>query len=1036
MLQAILEGSLRHRTLVLILASLWVAYGVWSAQHAKLEVLPDFAPPQADIQTEAPGLAPEQVERFVTLPVESALGGVSGLETLRSESIQGLSVVRAVFADGTDPYRVRQLLAENLGDVATRLPPGVAPPHISPLTSATMDVLKFGLTSDALTPMQLRTLADWTLRPRLLMVPGVARINVFGGEVDQIQIQPRSQALVAHGLGLVDLLTAAQAAVANAGAGYVDTPNQRIVIEVASLEASATAIGQAIVKPTPSVPLRIADVARVREAPALAFGDALIGGEPGVLLAISAAYGANTVEVTHAVEAALAELEPALVRQQVTLHAALHRPANFVDNSLKNLRSTLLIGSALVVAVLFAFLRNARAALVSLTAIPISLLSAVIVLTSAGFSLNTMSLGGLAIAIGNVVDDAIVDVENILRRLRENVHAGHPKTTYAVVLAASLEVRGSVIFATFAVAFVFLPLLALRGLQGKFFAPLALAYLAAVMASLVTALVVTPALTLTFFGRRPPPAEMPGVQARLRSLYRTLLLRVRARPWLPFAALACVLAGGVSLIPFLGGEFMPDFREGHLVLQVATVPGTGLAEMRRVGRQLADGLHAIPGVAAFEQQMGRAEAGEDTWGTNASEFHVELKPDHDADATTEAVRALLAATPGIQFEVVTFVGDRISETISGETAEFTVGLFSEDLDLLDRKSDEVARVLAQVPGAVDVQGQVSSRGPHVAVTLRPASLALQGFSPDEVLRQLQIAFSGGRAGQVFRGEQPLDVMVLPDASERRSPDQVGALLVRNPAGAVAPLATLARVEAVEGRDTISHEGARRRQVVTANVVGRDVTSFAAEARARIARQVRFPAGSYFTIGGASEARAAAVRDLALQGAAGALGVLLLLALAAGHWRNLLLLVVNAPLALVGGLLSTALVALLEGRPASLSLGSLVGFVTLFGVTLRNSIMIVSHYRHLVASEGRTWNLETALDGACDRVVPVLMTAGVTALALLPVALRSHEAGGEIDGPMAVVILGGLVTSTVLNLLVLPWLSLHLGRFEPAEAAGD
>ncbi|HXZ86089.1 MAG TPA: efflux RND transporter permease subunit, partial [Myxococcota bacterium] len=551
MIQAILEVSLRHRAVVLILAALWVAVGVWMADHEKLEVLPDFAPPQAQIQTEAPGLAPEQVEQLVTLPVESALAGVPGLEALRSESIQGLSAVTAVFAENSDPYQVRQLLSQNLETLAGRLPPGVAAPHVSPLTSATMDVLKFGLTSQRRSLMELRTLADWTVRPRLLTVPGVARVNVFGGEVAEIQIQPSVRALAAHGLTLIDLLGAAQAATATAGAGYVDTPNQRVAIAVSGIGASPAAIAQVAVRQTGAAPLRIGDVAEVREAPALAFGDALIDGEPGVLLTLSAAYGANTMEVTHAIEAALDELVPLFATEHVTLHPALHRPANFVDNSLRNLRSTLAIGSALVVAVLIAFLGNVRATAVSLAAIPLSLLSAVIVLSLLGISLNTMSLGGLAIAIGEVVDDAIIDVENILRRLRENRAAGSPRSTSAVVLGASLEVRSSVVFATFAVALVFIPLLGLHGLPGKFFAPLALAYLAAVLASLVTALVVTPALALALLGRRLPPVVTPRLQARLRASYRRVLtgLRVRRRGPLLLAGAAFALALG--LLPLL-----------------------------------------------------------------------------------------------------------------------------------------------------------------------------------------------------------------------------------------------------------------------------------------------------------------------------------------------------------------------------------------------------------------------------------------------------------------------------------------------------
>ncbi|HEY8121069.1 MAG TPA: efflux RND transporter permease subunit, partial [Myxococcota bacterium] len=736
---------------------------------------------------------------------------------------------------------------------------------------------------------------------------------------------------------------------------------------------------------------------------------------------------------TAGLEAALAELAPVFASERATLSRALHRPANFVDRSIENLRETLAIGSALVIAVLVALLRNRRAIAVSLAAIPLSLLSAVIVLVQLGVTLNTMSLGGLAIAIGEVVDDAIIDVENILRRLRENDRAERPRSAYAVVLGASLEVRGAVIFATLAVALVFVPLLGLHGLQGKFFAPLALAYLAAVLASLATALVVTPALALALFddGRHAAHAA-PGLQERLRERYRALLLRVRARPALVALPLGVAVLAAAAILPQLGGEFLPDFREGHLVLQVGMAPGTGLEEMRRVGRGLARRLKATPGVATFEQQMGRAEAGEDTWGTNLSEFHVELTPDADADATTDAIRVLLAETPGISSEVVTFVGDRISETITGETSEFVVNIFAEDLDLLDAKAIEIARVLARVPGAVDVQGSASSRGPHIAVRLRPQRLALLGFRPDEVLDQLRVAFAGARAGEVQRGVQSIGVVVLPDRAERERPAQVAELPIRNAAGAVAPLRALADVSAIEGRDTISHEGARRRQVVTCNVEGRDVASFAREARARIARGVRFPNGAFFTIGGASEARAGAVTDLAAQAALGALGVTLLLALAAGHWRNLLLLIASAPLAWVGGVLSATLVAVLSGHEASLTLGSLVGFVTLFGITLRNAIMILSHYRQLVEIEGQPWNAETALRGAADRVVPVLMTAGVTALALLPVALRWREAGGELDGPMAIVILGGLATSTAANLLALPWLALRFGRFAPAN----
>jgi CzcA family heavy metal efflux pump len=1033
-LRAILDFSLRRRSAVIALACALGLYGGWIAEHAELDVFPDFVPPQVVVQTEAPGLAPEQVEQLVTLPIEVASSGLGQLESLRSESIQGLSILTAVFAEDADVLAARQLLAERLSEASSQLPIGVQPPRMSPLTSSTMDVLKIGLVSSALSPMELRTLADWTVRPRLLMVPGVARVNVFGGEIRELQIEVRPERLHAHGLNLLDVVAAAREASAVRGAGFVDTRNQRIALETRGEASSPAALGASLVTGAGGAPVRLSDLAAVREAPAPAFGDALIQGRAGVLLTISSQHGANTMAVTRALERALDELGPLLQREQVTLVPRLHRPATFIEAALRNLRFSLLLGGALVVAVLVLFLRDLRTAFISLTAIPLSLLSAVLVLDRIGITLNTMTLGGLAIAIGEVVDDAIIDVENIVRRLRENGSGGRPRAALAVVLDASLEVRSAVVHATLSVVLVFLPLLMLSGLQGRFFAPLAASYLLAVLASLGVALSVTPALSLALLGRGLLHEREPRLQTALKGAYRRVLGRVSARPAPVLAGVSIACLASIAVLPFLGGEFLPAFREHHLVLQVSTAPGASLEEMLRVGRGISKVLLGLPGVETVEQQAGRAEQGEDTWGPSRSEFHVELRPTGGAAEreTTEQIRSLLDAVPGIQSEVLTFLGDRIGETITGETAEVVVNVFGDDLEVLDAKAREIAAALEEVRGAVDVQVPSAASGPRVGVLLRRDRLLRLGFRPLEVLDQVQVAYAGAVVAQTHRGNQVTDVRVLLEPGRRRDPGAVGSLLVSNARGTRLPLRALADVAATSGRDSISHEGGRRRQTITCNVSGRDVASFVAEAEPLVRQRVSLPGDTHLVFGGTAQARSAAQRELLLHSAIGGLGIVLLLSTVAGSWRNLLLLLANLPLALVGGVLAVSADTWL-GRGEGVSLGSLVGFVTLFGITLRNSIMLVSHLHHLLDVEGASWSWETVVRAASERAIPIAMTALVTGLGLLPLALGADRAGGEIDGPMATVILGGLLSSTTLNLLVLPILCYRAGRFGRSSA---
>ncbi len=1019
MLRSLVESSLRWRVVVVTLAALVLVHGARVAVDAPLDVFPEFAPPQVVVQTEAPGFSAEQVETLVTRPVEVALSGSVGLEALRSQSIQGLSVVTAVFAEGVEPQRARQVLSERLGEVAPNLPAGAAAPKLTPLTSATLDLLKIGLVSEQCSPMELRRFAQWTLRPRLLGVAGVAGVSLFGGEIEQLQIQVDPARLARAGLSLADVLAAARAATGVLGAGFVEGPNQRVVLEGRGQFSTPEELERVVLARRAGHTLLLSDVARVVLGPEPLFGDTLIQGRPGVLLTMLSQYGSNTYEVTQRVEAALEELAPLIRERGIQLYPRLHRPATFIENSLANLRESLLIGAVLVAVVLFLFLLDLRTAFISLTAIPLSLGAALIVMDAAGQTLNTITLGGLAIALGEVVDDAIIDVENILRRLRENAAAGHPKSSFKTVLEASLEVRGAIVYATLVVALVFVPVLTLSGLQGKLFAPLAQVYLLAILASLGVALTVTPALSLLLLSRSPAEARELALLGRAREFHARLVTALARRPWPAAGFLAALFVAALVARTQLTFEFLPAFREGHFVLQASAAPGTSLEEMKRVGARLSQALLANPHIATVEQQIGRAELGEDPWGPNRSEFHVELVPlAPEVEALVEdEIRATLEAEPGLRTEVLTFLGDRIGETISGDASEIVISLYGEDLDALERAAERLAAELATLDGAVDVQPSSAPASPALEIVPRAGDLARLGLRPLDVLEAVQIAFQGVRAAETWEHERLREVVVVLAPEARGSPEAVAALPLGTPDGGSVPLSAVADVRGAESRALVLHEGARRRATITCNVAGRDANALLDEARTRLAR-IPLPPGTYLSFGGSAAAEGAARRELLLHSALALAGIVLVAWMAFESLSCLVLLFLNLPFALVGGVFA----ALLAG--SALSLGSLVGFVTVFGITTRNSIMLLSHYQHLVRVEGCSWNLATAVRGARERFVPVTMTALVTGLGLLPLALQAGAAGREIEGPMATVILGGLVTSTLLNLLFLPGFALR------------
>ncbi len=1024
MLERVVEFSIRLRGVVVALACVLLGYGVFIAAHAKLDVFPEFAPPQVAILTEAHGLSPEEVETLVTRVIENAVNGVGNLESIRSQSIEGLSVVTILFRQGTDILKARQLVSERLLEAAGRMPQGVSPPTMAPLTSATSTTLVLGLVSQTRSLMDVRTFADWTLRPRLLGVPGVAKVIVFGGEVRQLQIQVHPDRLIAYGLGIDDVLAAGRQATGVRGAGFIETGPQRITLRTQGQSLTADQLGRIVLGHQNRLSVRLQDVARVADAPEPKLGDASILGRPGVQLVVSSQFGANTMEVTRTVERALAEMTPAFQGEAIELYADLFRPANFITTAITNVRASLIVGGVLVAIVLFLFLLDVRTAFISFISIPLSLLAAVIVLDRFGVSLNTLTLGGFAIAVGMVVDDAIIDVENVWRRLRENRSLPRPRPALGVVRDAVLEVRSPVVYATFIVVIIFFPVLTLPGVEGSLFAPLAMASILAILASLGVALTVTPALCVTMLAHAMPAAE-PRYIDRLKRRHRGWLEAVSHRPRLLIGVAAALCVAAAATLPFFGGAFLPEFNEGHFILHMVAVPGTSLQESMRIGDRVTAALLANPHVRVVAQRAGRAEQADETNGPHDSEFEVDLKPlrGGEAEFVQAEIRQTLATFPGVSFALTPFLSERIEETVSGSRAQVVVKIFGDDLDVIDQKAQEVARALSDVSGATEVQVQSPAGVPQMIVRLRPERLTQFGFRPVDMLEAIQTGYQGTPAGQTYEGNRIFDVVVILDAATRRDPETLGALMLRSVDGTRLPLRELADIFPTTGRYAVLHDGVRRVQLVTCNVAGRDVVGFVADAQRAMAKTVSFPAGVYPVVSGAAQAQAEARQQLLVHSAIAAVGGVLLLAIVLGPVRNLLLVLANLPFALIGGVLAVF------ATGGLLSVGSLVGFVTLFGITTRNAILIVSHYEHLVAIEREPWGIETALRGAGERLVPILMTALVTALGLLPLAIASGSAGHEIEGPMAIVILGGLLTSTALNLLVLPTLALRYGRFQ-------
>jgi len=1031
-LAAIVRASLAHPRIVTALACLIAALGLAALVSAQFDVFPDFAPPHVLVQTEAPGLDATQVEALVTRPLEELLAGTENVKTVRSTSSQGLSAMQVVFDRSGDPYRQRQVVTERLAEFAGLLPEGVGAPLLSPLSSSMEYLVHFGYTSDRLSPVQLRDIVQWIVKPQILAVPGVAQAQIFGGEVRERQIAVDPAKLAASGFTLDDVMATAKRATALIGGGYFETSTQRIVIRAQAPATTLDALSGAVLGSRAGFPVRLGDVATVREGSEPRFGDALIGSKPGILIETSTQFGANTLEVTRALEERLDAIAPALAKEGVEYHPALLRPASFIESAIEKLRNSLAIGAVLVVALLLIMLRDWRGALVSFSAIPLALLTTVWLLEVFGFSLNTMTLGGLVVALGVVVDDAVIDVENILRRRRLS---GPDSNLVRLFTGASLEVRRPVFYATAAVAVAFLPILMMSGLQGAFFRPLSIAFLLAVGLSLLVAMSATPAMSVLVMAHHEPKPEARFLEYCKRGQLRTIEW-LHARPRLAVAILATTGMAGVVCLPLLGARLLPDFRENYLIAHASLRPGISLSETSRVGEQISKGLMAIPGVKSVAEQIGRAENGQDPDAPNKSEFEVQIDPrtGHSATEIDAAIRDVFDDYPNQLVEIYSVLAERIGETLSGESAPFTISVMGSDLDVDDRVGAQIVDVLHHLPESGNVRLTVPPREVEMHLELEPDKLAIYGLQAADVLQTVNAAYHGTVAAQLNQADRSVPVAVR-IAGAGADPQAVGALLLRGRDGALTPLSSVAKITMELARSLVDHQDGLRRQIVVATPRGADQAGFAAAARKAIAAKVPLPAGVYLRYGGAAEAQASAARELLLHSAAAFVLIVLLLALAFGSSRHVLLVLVALPSTLIGGVAAVALTG------GTLTLGAMVGFVALFGMAARNTILLISHYDHLVAEEHQAWNIQTSKRGAEERLTPVLLTALLTGLALLPVALQLHEPGHEIEGPMAVVILGGLVSSTLVSLLLIPplaarWLRPSANPLFHRESTGE
>ena len=1028
-MSSIIKFSIRYAGVIIGLALITVLYGIIQIKNSPLNVFPEFSPTQVIIQTESPGFSADLVENLVTRPIEVMVSGTIGVKQIRSQSIPGLSVVTVIFEENTDIYRNRQSISEKLSTLNNILPSNIIP-KITPLTSSASSVLGIGLTSDERDEIEIRTFADNFIIPHLMSIEGVADVNKFGGKIRQFQIQINPEKLYENNITFQDVFDAASKSSAVKGGGFIQNNNQRIIINTIGQAKTLDELENTYITNQKNKTLRLKDVAKIQLGFVPSISSASINGKTGVYLSVQGQLGSDTYELTNKLEKSIESLINIAKKEKIMIHPELFKPANFIDASIKGLRLDIIIGAILVISILYLFLFNFRTAFISAVAIPLSLLSAIGIMSHLNLGLNVMVLSGLAIALGEVVDDAIIDVENIFRRLRENKSKKNPKPVHTIVYESSMEVRKSVVYATLIIVIVFLPLLSLSGVAGKLFGPLGIAYILSILASLVVALTLTPALSYLLLakGKNIKIEDSPVIK-NLKLHYEKILLRIETKSKLVVSASILMIVFAVSFLPFFKTQFIPPLNEGHYIMHMTAYPGTSELESIRIGNLVSEKIRKIDGVKSVAQWVGRSPLAADTFGTHYSEFEIELSKTSGKDQKRilGSIKELLYNAEkngfvGVNFAINTFLTERIEETISGYSAAVVVNLYGSNLDALDSDALKIAKVLEDIKGAIDITLQSPPGSPQVSIRLLPEKLIQYGVSRLDALNIIRAAYESLPVTQVYESMLPIDIAVTIGDDFKNDINDIKKLPVQTSLGKIITLDNIAQIYQESGRSKILHQGGKRVQTVTSNIHNRDLNDFIKELKLKINNANLLP-GNYFEITGEAQENSKSREDLISHSILAGTSILLMLYIAFGSMRNLLVTVLNLPFALIGGVIAAAF------HGGWISIGSLVGFVTLFGITLRNSIMLISHYQHLVDFEGLQWNLQTCIKGASERLPSILMTALVAGLALMPIALGSGEPGKEIEGPMAMIIIGGLFSSTILNLLILPTILLNFGKFE-------
>jgi len=1024
MLNRLIEFSLRNRLFVLAVSALLLVYGSYVIIKLPVDVFPDLNRPTVTIMTEAEGLAPEEVETLVNLPMETALNGAPGVKRVRSSAGIGLSILYVEFDWGMDIYRARQLVQERLQLAAEKLPRNVTP-TMGPISSIMGEIMLIGMRSEtgATPPMDVRSLADWIVRQRLLTIPGVSQVIAIGGGVKQYQVLPSPEKMAALGVSLEDVLTATREAQENSSGGFLENANKEALIRNIGRTTSLEEIAASVVTIRKGVPVRLSDVAEVRFGRQTMRGDAGVNGKPAVILSVQKQPGADTVTLTKRVETALGEIGKTLPADVKIV--TLFKQANFITAAIANVEEAIRDGAIMVVIVLFLFLLNFRTTLITLTAIPLSFVVTGLYFKFAGISINTMTLGGLAVAVGMVVDDAIVDVENVFRRLRENRHAATPRPALRVIADASSEVRNSILFATLVIILVFIPLFALGGIEGRLFAPIGVATIVAMIASFVVSLTVIPALASYLLPRMKKMGdEKDGwLVRRLKAFDEKFILRPSMRhPWVVIVLTLILVGGSFLLYPRMGKLFLPDFNEGTSTINLLTAPGTSLTESNRIGLVAEKLLLEVPEVASTGRRTGRAELDEHAEGVHYGEIDVDFRPSaRSREAILDDLRSKLEQIPGIASSVGQPISHRLDHLLSGVRAQIAVKIFGPDLEKLRTYAADAEMALRGIAGLVDLQTEKQVLIDQVKIKVNRENAARYGLKPGSLNEQLEAALNGLTVAEILEGQRTYDLVVRLDERHRTDVAAIREILIDAPVGGKVPLHLVADVLESKGPNAINREDVQRRIVVSANVSGRDLGSVVDEIRNTLDEKLHLETGYFISYEGQFQSQQEATRVIGIL-ALFTFGTIFLVLYS--HFRSATIvaqILLNIPLAFVGALVLTYLMV------GTVSIATLVGLITLAGIASRNTIMMISHYLHLMEHEGEEFDARMIVRGSLERLVPVTMTALTAGLALIPLVLAADQPGKELLYPVAVVILGGLVSSTFLDMAVTPAVFYKFGR---------